>query len=122
MKAINRTIPPTDVSVLDAILSVLREGSSFCLSGHQNPDGDVVGSELAMASLIRRLGPQKRVDILNCGPVPKSVAFLPGADKIQSVERVEGKYDALIVFECSGPERMGSIIDPKAQAEHTINI
>jgi bifunctional oligoribonuclease and PAP phosphatase NrnA len=122
MRKIDQTIRPTDLAVVDEILRVLREGSTFCLSGHQNPDGDVIGSELAMASFIRRLGKGKRVDIMNFGPVPKSVAFLPGAGDIRNVDRVEGKYDALLVFECSGIDRMGNIIDPKSQVVRTINI
>lgn len=122
MRTIAQTIPPTDVRVVDEILAVLREGSNFCLSGHQNPDGDVIGSQLAMASLIRRLGPKKKIDIENAGLVPKSVNFLPGAGEIRNVTRVEGKYDALIVFECSGIDRTGNIIDPKSQVVKTINI
>lgn len=112
----------TDMAVVDQILTLLKESQTFCLSGHQNPDGDVIGSELAMASLIKRLGGKKRVDICNNGPVPRSVAFLPGANQIQNVTRVEGKYDVQIVFECSGSDRMGGIIDFDTQVGKVINI
>ena len=112
----------TDNAVLDQILALLKEGHSFSLSGHQNPDGDVIGSQLAMASLIKRLGPKKKVDIQNHGAVPRSVSFLPGADKIMNVKRVEGKYDVQIVFECSGADRMGGIIDFGSQVVKVINI
>ncbi len=112
----------TDVAVLDQILYLLKEGHSFSLSGHQNPDGDVIGSQLALASLIKRLGPKKRIDIQNNGPVPKSVAFLPGADQVKNVKKVEGKYDVQIVFECSGADRMGGIIDFGSQVVKVINI
>ena len=122
MRTIAQTIPPTDVRILDEILATLREGHTFCLSGHQNPDGDVIGSQIAMASLIRRLGKDKRVDVMNFGPVPKSIAFLDGAAEIRNIERVEGKYDVLIVFECGGIDRTGNIIDPKSQVVKTINI
>lgn len=122
MKTTLPKIPPTDLAVVDEILSTIRESHSFCLSGHQNPDGDVIGSELAMASLIRRLNQKSKVDILNAGPVPKSVSFLPGADQIQNVARVEGKYDVVMVFECSGADRMGGIIDFETQAVKVINI
>jgi phosphoesterase RecJ-like protein len=113
---------PTDTAVLDALLAALREGQSFCLSGHQNPDGDVVGSQLAMASLIKRIDPKKQVDIINHGAVPKSVSFLPGADRIQNMQKVDGRYDVLIVFECSGSDRMGDIIDFSTQVGKVINI
>jgi phosphoesterase RecJ-like protein len=122
MRKITQTIQPTDAGILDQILAALRESHTFCLSGHQNPDGDVIGSQIAMASLIRRLGKDKKVDIMNFGPVPKSIAFLDGAAEIRNVERVEGKYDILIVFECGGIDRTGNIIDPKSQVVRTINI
>jgi phosphoesterase RecJ-like protein len=115
-------LPPTDLGILDQIVSALKEGESFCLSGHQNPDGDVIGSELAMAYVIRQLGANKRVDIQNNGPVPKSVSFLPGVENIKNVERVNEEYDVVIVFECSGADRMGGIIDLKTQAKKVINI
>src|SRR5687768_9933058 len=117
-----RTVPATDPAILDQILAVLKEGQTFCLSGHQNPDGDVIGSELAMASLIRRLDPRKQVHIQNAGPVPKAVSFLEGAESVQNVDRVDGFYDVVIVFECSGADRMGSIIDFGTQAGRVVNI
>ncbi len=112
----------TESSPVDRILDLLKEGQTFCLSGHQNPDGDVIGSELALGSLIKRLGSKKRVDIQNNGPVPKSVGFLPGANQIKNVKHVDGKYDVLIVFECSGADRMGGIINFETQVGKVINI
>src|SRR5258708_21193438 len=102
-------IPPTNWETVDDIIAVLKEGRSFCLSGHQNPDGDVIGSELALAGLIKRFSPKKKVFIQNSGPVPKSVSFLPGAGSIQNVTRVDDVFDVVILFECSGSDRMGGI-------------
>lgn len=108
--------------IIDQILSAIRSAQSFCLSGHQNPDPDVVGSQLALASLIARIGSDKNVDIINSGPAPKSLSFLHGFDRVENAEQINKKYDCLIVFECSGPERMGNIIDFKTQVKTIINI
>lgn len=116
------SLPPTKVEVIDDILSLLKSEQTFCLSGHQNPDADVVGSQLAILSLIRRLGPNKQVDIQNAGLPPRSLSYLSGFEKIQSVEKVSKDYDVLIVFECSGPDRMGNIIDIKTQCKKVINL
>lgn len=110
------------MSNLDLIAKALKDRRSFCLSGHQNPDADVVGSQLAMASLLKRLDPTKEVHILNCGRPPKFLSYLPDFERVQSVERVQGAYDVLIVFECSGADRMGNIIDFKTQVKTVINI
>lgn len=112
----------TDSPFIDKILNVLKNGRSFLLSGHQNPDADVVGSELAMASFLERLGPGKRIDISNAGAPPRSLSFLPGYNAVKNVDRVEGTYDAIIVFECSGQDRMGNIVDLKTQGQNVINI
>jgi phosphoesterase RecJ-like protein len=118
-KPMNQT---TDVATIDKIIAALKEGYSFCLSGHENPDPDVVGSQLAMAGLIRRLGKNKEIHIQNSGTPPKSLSFLPGFDQVKSVKKAEGRYDVLIVFECSGADRMGNILDFKTQVGTVINI
>jgi phosphoesterase RecJ-like protein len=112
----------TDFSIVDQIIKVLKEAQSFCLSGHQNPDADVIGSALAMESLLRRLGPNRKIDILASGHPPKILNYLPGFDRIKSVTHAEGTYDACIVFECSGADRMGNIIDFDSQVKTVINI
>jgi phosphoesterase RecJ-like protein len=112
----------TEYSTVDKIIDVLKKSRTFCLSGHENPDADVVGSELAMYSLINRLGADKKVDILNAGHPPKFLKYLKHHERVKSVKQVTGHYDALIVFECSGADRMGSIIDFKSQVGTVINI
>ncbi len=112
----------TDFTIVDQIIDVLKKGRSFCLSGHQNPDADVVGSALAMESLLKRLGPNKKIDILAFGHPPKLFSYLPGFDRIKSVKKADGHYDVCIVFECSGADRMGNIIDFDSQVETVINI
>jgi len=112
----------TDYAVVDQIIAAIKEGKSFCLSGHENPDADVIGSELAMESLIKRLGADKHVEIRNAGYPPKFLGYLPGFDRVKSVKQVDKHYDVLIVFECSGADRMGNIIDFKTQVGTVINI
>ena len=114
--------PTNNAAILDEIVAALREGESFCLSGHQNPDADVVGSQLAMASLIRRLDAHKRIHIRNSGNPPRNISYLKGYDTVENVQQVNGVYDVVIVFECSGADRMGNIIDFKNQAKKVINI
>lgn len=117
-----QTLPATDVTVIDKILSTLKAGKSFCLTGHQNPDADVIGSQLAMQALLKHINPSNKIDIQNCGPVPRSISFLPGIEAVKNVEKVSGNYDVLIVFECSGADRTGNIIDFQNQVKTVINI
>jgi phosphoesterase RecJ-like protein len=99
---------------------LVRQSHTFFLTGHERPDGDTVGSELAFASFLKRQG--KRVIVANTAPVPRLYTFLKGVSQIKTASHVSGRFDCAVVFECSGPERMGNIIDLKTQAKSVINI
>jgi bifunctional oligoribonuclease and PAP phosphatase NrnA len=86
-----------------AILQVLREGERFLVVSHSRPDGDAVGSMLAMGMLIEQMG--KRADLITADRVPIVYRTLPRADSIRTAMRVHGPYDAAILLECDGLER-----------------
>jgi bifunctional oligoribonuclease and PAP phosphatase NrnA len=88
---------------LAAILDVLRQGERFLVCSHTRPDGDAVGSMLAMGMLLAQMG--KRADLVASDRVPAIYRSLPGADAIRHVMRVHGLYDAVILLECDSLER-----------------
>ena len=53
---------------------MIHSASSFLLTVHQRPDGDCLGSEMAMKRILEKLG--KTVSVLNPHPVPPTLAFL----------------------------------------------
>lgn len=86
-----------------AILSILRRGERFLVCSHARPDGDAVGSMVAMGMLLQQMG--KRVDLISADRVPSVYRGLPGSDNIRSVMRVQGQYDAVLLLECDGLPR-----------------
>jgi len=86
-----------------AILDALCEGERFLVCSHSRPDGDAVGSMLAMGMLLRQMG--KRADLVAADRIPVVYRNLPGADSIRTVMRVHGHYDAVILLECDGLPR-----------------
>ncbi|OGR82917.1 MAG: hypothetical protein A2901_03755 [Elusimicrobia bacterium RIFCSPLOWO2_01_FULL_54_10] len=106
--------------LLTQIAAVIRKNKTFFLSGHRKPDGDTVASELAMASLLKRMG--KKVEIWNSEPVPESLKFLSGARAIRSSHKINTHFDVAVIFECVDSDRMGNVIDLKTQARTVINI
>jgi Exopolyphosphatase-related proteins len=86
-----------------AILEVLRAGERFLVCSHSRPDGDAVGSVLAMGMLLEQMG--KHADMVTADRVPTIYRGLPGAEGIRSALRVHGPYDAVILLECDGVER-----------------
>jgi phosphoesterase RecJ-like protein len=88
---------------IEAILDVLRRGEKFLVCSHSRPDGDAVGSMLAMGMLLEQMG--KRADLVTADRIPNVYRQLPGAEGIRCAMRVHGPYDAAILLECDGLER-----------------
>ncbi|MBI2353944.1 MAG: bifunctional oligoribonuclease/PAP phosphatase NrnA [Deltaproteobacteria bacterium] len=63
------------------IVNEIRRNNSFLVTSHESPDGDAVGSSLALASFLRKIGKDVCVHLRD--PVPELYAFLPGADTVQ---------------------------------------
>ena len=79
------------------------------LTCHRNPDGDAIGSELALAELADRIG--VGTVIVNRDPTPANLALLPGADRIVVADTLpedfpEG-FDLVVTVECPGLDRAG---------------
>ena len=81
----------------------LMRRQRFLITSHARPDGDSIGSQLAMAFALRSLG--KEVRIVNSDPAPGHYLAFPGVADIEVASVVDGAYDALIVMECSDLRR-----------------
>src|ERR671923_1773063 len=80
--------------IRDAILQRQR----FVITSHARPDGDAIGSQLAMAYALRQLG--KHVQLVNSDPAPPQFEAFPGVRDIRISSAVDGQFDAVIVMEC----------------------
>jgi phosphoesterase RecJ-like protein len=87
------------------VVAAVRANQRFVLSSHARPDGDAIGSQLAMAYALDALG--KRVTLVNRDPVPSPLKPFPGTDRIIVAERADGEFDASIIMECSSLDRTG---------------
>jgi bifunctional oligoribonuclease and PAP phosphatase NrnA len=87
--------------IADAIVSRRR----FVISSHARPDGDSIGSQLAMAYALRALG--KEVEVANADAAPGPLLAFPGVSSITIADRLEGEFDAAIIMECGDLGRTG---------------
>ena len=87
------------------IVHAIRSRQRFVLSSHSRPDGDSIGSQLAMAYALRDLG--KHVELVNLDPAPPQLMGFPGVAGIRIAPAVDGTFDASIVMECSDLARTG---------------
>jgi bifunctional oligoribonuclease and PAP phosphatase NrnA len=93
--------PPEIAQIVDAIRSRQR----FVLSSHSRPDGDSIGSQLAMAYALRDMG--KHVELVNSDAAPPQLMGFPGVPDIKIAPAVDGSFDASIIMECSDLARTG---------------
>ena len=105
-------------SVMEQICDAIVRRQRFLLTSHARPDGDSIGSQLAMAFALDALG--KQVRIVNADPAPDHYQGFPGMDRIEISEFVgTPDVDAVIVMECSELARTGVA---GLDAEYIINI
>jgi phosphoesterase RecJ-like protein len=88
------------------LLGALRKKQNkvFLVSAHIGLEGDALGSELALASLLKRLG--KEVIILNQDETPMEYSFLPGLGSIRHKANLPD-YDVGVLVDCSDISRIG---------------
>ena len=93
------------MDTLRRISEELTRRSRFIITSHARPDGDSIGSQVAIAAALRGMG--KTVRMVNRDAPPPAYLVFPGVAEIEVAERVEGDYDAVIVLECSDLSRPG---------------
>lgn len=95
----------TNTSPLHQIVSDIRQRHRFVVTSHARPDGDAIGSSLAMAYALRQLG--KDVRVVSRDPAPPQFDTCPGVGDIIVTDRVDDPGDAVIVMECGDLSRTG---------------
>ncbi|NLI11969.1 DHH family phosphoesterase [Pelotomaculum propionicicum] len=91
-------------NLADIALAIDR-ADSVLICGHVLPDGDSLGSMLALGLALEKLG--KKVTMGGADRVPAIYGFLPGVDRYVEGAPPAGEYDTFIVLDCSVPERLG---------------
>ena len=82
------------------LLEVLKDANTIGITGHARPDGDCVGSTMAMYMYLTKNYPEKKIDIF-LEPIPESYGQIARLDEVCTdfVTDVE-KYDAFVVIDC----------------------
>ncbi len=97
--------------MIEDVLPLLLEKKRFVITTHVRPDGDAIGSQLALGQFLRKLG--KQVAMINNDAPPDNLAWLPGADAIEifnsSVAHHEhiGEADVIVVVDTNALNRVG---------------
>jgi phosphoesterase RecJ-like protein len=105
--------------IIDRILETIRQSRTVCVAGHIRPDGDCIGSQLALALALRRQG--KDVACWNEDPLPQKYAFLDPGHLMQKPKDSPG-FDLVIALDCASLERLGVVGPAMRHHQQLVNI
>ncbi|MGQ9617424.1 MAG: DHH family phosphoesterase [Candidatus Aminicenantia bacterium] len=91
--------------IVKEISEKILKCKKILISSHLRPDGDSIGTGLALLHLFRKMG--KSADFINIDKTPFPYTRLPGADLIVIGEIKDQDYDLALLLECSEEKRSG---------------
>jgi bifunctional oligoribonuclease and PAP phosphatase NrnA len=108
---------PQSKSMLGQVIELIEKHDRFAITSHIRPDGDSLGSSLALGWILRGL--KKEAEVITCDQVPHAYVKLPGAELVRTVPDIDREYDAVFVIECSDVTRPGL---PSLKDQFVVNI
>ena len=110
-----------DNATFEQIGEVLRSRQSFVLLSHVRPDGDAIGSQLALGFALLAMG--KSVRLINEDGLPESLAFLPGSERIELPPAEPLDVEVAIALDTATKPRLGdAALHAASKAEIWLNI
>src|SRR5258708_38337245 len=92
---------------LAAVVDALRAHDRFLVASHENPDGDALGSLLAMTLALRQLGKAVLMYVHGSAPLPREYSFMPLAGLLRELPDDMGER-ALVAVRCATPDRIAA--------------
>ncbi len=93
------------MNTLEEIANTIKQYDRFIILSHIRPDGDAIGSTIAIGSTLEAMG--KTVTYVNEDGVPDNLAFLPGSDKVSQATGEVLDIEVAIAVDCANKPRLG---------------
>jgi len=107
-------------SKFEEIGRLLREHQRFAVMSHVRPDGDALGSQLALALSLQQLG--KEVRVWNEEGMLEKYSFLPRAELVTKPPSIPEDFDCAIALDTAIQSRLGTALAAVRSAKIWINI
>jgi len=104
----------------DAVIKELKNRDNFLITSHVKPEGDSIGSQLAVFFLLERIG--KKAVIVDQDVVPENLKFLPSSEYISSGIPDGFQPEVAVFLDCPVRERAGKVIRSIDESIFTVNI
>jgi len=98
----------SNIDVPKELVDFIKTSSNFIIAGHKEPDGDCIGSQLALCSAIRRLG--KEAIACSAGPYRRT-ELKNYITQFSEVPENTSPDTKVIIVDCSGKERTGELLE-----------
>ena len=105
---------------MQTIINQIKRNQNFLLASHTHPDGDAIGSLLALGLALQAMG--KKVQFFNPSPIPAVYRFLPLVNKIKQVLAPDARFDVALILDCGDIDRIGSAAATICRKALVINI
>lgn len=104
---------------LGEVADLLLKSNRFLICGHLLPDGDSLGSSLALGLALEGAG--KEVLVASPDLPPDSFNFLPAIGRVSTVPNW-GRYETFVALDCSTPDRLSQFKQAMEAAPTVVNI
>lgn len=118
-EAASAALPLTNTSLAE-IAAALRRYDSFAVISHVRPDGDALGSQIAMGLALRNMG--KKVRVWNEEGLLEKFSFLPGGEIVSLPPHTKEDVDVVLALDTATRQRLGTPLDSLGETRLWINI
>lgn len=109
-------------TTLEGIAARMKECSQFVICGHVNPDGDCLGSQLALAHALESLGKKVTCVLVAPDTVEYGLQFLPGVRNMVPAQDYVGAVEAFVAVDVPTSARIGAAAALQEQAQVTFTL
>lgn len=103
---------------LEEFIKMVDEAQTIAIASHVNPDGDNLGSTLALRRSLEKYG--KDIEVIAIDPIDDYLKFLPELDQYKEASR--DKYDLFMILDCSEFDRIGHATEIARKSDKTLVI
>ena len=104
---------------MDQIIRYLKNSDHILVATHTHPDGDAIGSLIAMGLCLEGLN--KKTTLYNESPIPAVYRFLPATNRVVRDLKNEN-YDLAVILDCADLQRIGTAVSAVRQIPVIVNI
>lgn len=107
--------------IMNDIISKIKKSNKIAITFHSSPDGDSIGSSLALFQGIKKLG--KEVEILSKEKVPENLSFLPYSENINGKNfEADSQVECVIVLDCGDVKRINADLKLDQKSYTVVNV